>query len=183
MSDELKRDGGLELIDPEKPGIYRTIRLFSTSFVITSELAQDESTLWLRLLGRDHVKMQAIEELSNMQSDTSLSDATMRLLVGWFQSLPQSVQQNLERDMSMNWQRAYEKWEQKAIKKGKAEGKAEAVVTVLECRGLSPTATQRKQILQCKDATLLDAWLRNAAAVVDVKTLLASRRRTTQTAA
>jgi predicted transposase YdaD len=91
----------------------------------------------------------------------------------------------------MNWQRMYEKWEQKTLKKGKAEGKAEGIAegifAVLEARGLSLTATQRKQVLQCKDVVQLDAWLRCASVTSDVKTLFAlpaqPRRRTTSRAA
>ncbi|MBK9260397.1 MAG: hypothetical protein IPM54_11245 [Polyangiaceae bacterium] len=89
--------------------------------------------------------------------------------------------------MAMNWEQAYERWEQKTLKKGKAEGKAEAIVTVLEGRGVSMTATQRKEILECKDTRKLDAWLRKALTASDVDELLTSpasrKRRTTRRAA
>ena len=46
---------------------------------------------------------------------------------------------------------------------GKAEGRAEAVLAVLEARGLTVTAEQRAQIVGCQDIVQLDRWLRLAA--------------------
>lgn len=71
------------------------------------------------------------------------------------------------------------------LDQGRAEGKAHAVLVILEGRGLSVTATQRKQFLQCKDDALLNAWLLNAGAIHDVKELLVlpAKRRTPRRAA
>ena len=41
------------------------------------------------------------------------------------------------------------------------------------CPGLAVTAAQRKQVLACTDATLLDSWLRAAVATSSVKVRLA----------
>jgi membrane protein involved in colicin uptake len=46
--------------------------------------------------------------------------------------------------------------------KGKAEGRAEALVRVLQARGLAPTAEQRQRILGCADAAALDRWIDRA---------------------
>jgi hypothetical protein len=190
-SAELQADAELTLVDAEMPGIYRMAGILRTSIIVVDKLPQDASTVWLRLLGRDDTQIQAANELSKMHENRSLRDATMRLLVTWYQNLPKSVLTNFDRETTMNWQRMYEKWEQKTLKKGKAEGKAEGIAegifAVLEARGLSLTATQRKQVLQCKDVVQLDAWLRCASVTSDVKTLFAlpaqPRRRTTSRAA
>jgi len=202
ISAELKADAELSLVDAQTPGIYRMAGIFQISIIVVDELPEDASTLWLRLLGRDEVQMKAAQELAQSYMHTSLRDATMQLLVAWHQSLPQSVLTNLQPETAMNWQRVYEKWEQKTVKKGlveglakglakgKAEGQAEGIAksifAVLETRGLSLTTTQRRQVLECKDVTQLDAWLRSATTTSDVKTLFAPRtqprRRTTRRA-
>jgi predicted transposase YdaD len=46
--------------------------------------------------------------------------------------------------------------------KGEAKGKAQAVLSVLEARGLSVTAAQRAKVLGCTDLAQLEAWVRQA---------------------
>jgi hypothetical protein len=45
---------------------------------------------------------------------------------------------------------------------GRQEGRAEAVLTVLDARGVALTADERAQVLACADVSTLDAWLRRA---------------------
>src|SRR4051812_40639361 len=95
----------------------------------------------------------------------------------------------------MNWERVYERWERKVkaqglreggakVKaegkaEGEAKGKAEAVLAVLEGRGLAVTATQKKQVLACSTIAQLDAWLRAAGTTESTKALLSSSARST----
>ncbi|MFY9822313.1 MAG: hypothetical protein WAM82_13100 [Thermoanaerobaculia bacterium] len=46
--------------------------------------------------------------------------------------------------------------------RGKAQGKAEAILSVLETRGIAVTEAQREEILRCGDLDRLDRWLRRA---------------------
>lgn len=46
---------------------------------------------------------------------------------------------------------------------GKAEGKAQAILAVLEARGIPVSAAVRERVLGCTDVALLDAWVRRAA--------------------
>ncbi len=55
-----------------------------------------------------------------------------------------------------------------------AAGKTEAVLAVLEARGLTVTPDQRAQITACKDTARLDRWLRAAVTATNVADLLAS---------
>lgn len=48
---------------------------------------------------------------------------------------------------------------------GRAEGEAEAIVAVLEARGLAISAEQRERIRQCGDLGMLGRWIRRAATV------------------
>jgi len=56
---------------------------------------------------------------------------------------------------------------------GKAEGKAQAVLDVLEARGLSPTEQQRQRVLGCTDLEQLNTWVRKAVTLVDIEELFA----------
>jgi hypothetical protein len=108
-----------------------------------------------------------------------LRDATLALLDAWGQSLPKVTEQSEdERELVMSLERFYVGWERKIKEEAKAEGKAEAkaegVLLVLDGRGLTVTAAQRKQVLACTDLALLEAWLRGAGTTASVKALLAS---------
>ncbi|HKO52581.1 MAG TPA: hypothetical protein VJV79_32965 [Polyangiaceae bacterium] len=50
---------------------------------------------------------------------------------------------------------------------GEARAKANAVLTVLEVRGLNPSAEARARILACSERTQLDSWLQRAATATD----------------
>jgi hypothetical protein len=54
---------------------------------------------------------------------------------------------------------------------GEAKGRAEAVVLVLEARGLGPSADERARILGCADEETLVRWLRAAVSVGAVEEL------------
>jgi predicted transposase YdaD len=56
--------------------------------------------------------------------------------------------------------------------KGRAEGRAEAVVTLLESRGLRVTKAQATQILACTDLKKLDRWLVGAMTTESTAALL-----------
>lgn len=56
--------------------------------------------------------------------------------------------------------------------RGAARGKAEAVLAVLSARSLAATEPQVTAILGCRDAVVLDAWLRVVASVPSVDALL-----------
>jgi hypothetical protein len=119
------------------------------------------------------VQARAVRQLLSISEREPLRDATLRLLVAWQQSLPPPAQQSEdERELTMNLERVYERWERKVKAEGKAEGKAEAVLAVLDGRGLAVTAAQRKQVLGCTSNALLDAWLRAAGTMPSVKALL-----------
>jgi len=55
--------------------------------------------------------------------------------------------------------------------RGKAEGEANAVLAVLEARGLVPTDQQRQRVLACADLEQLNTWVRKAVTLVDVEEL------------
>ncbi len=67
-------------------------------------------------------------------------------------------------------------WQRGSFEKGTAEGllrgKAEAVLEVLEGRGLTVSAFHHKRILGCSDPEVLKTWLRHAGTVASTDVLL-----------
>jgi hypothetical protein len=63
--------------------------------------------------------------------------------------------------------------EVKSKAEGKAEGKAEAIIEVLDGRGISLGADDRKRILACTDISTLGEWLRRALRVSTSRELFA----------
>jgi hypothetical protein len=54
---------------------------------------------------------------------------------------------------------------------GKAEGEAEAILLVLESRGIPVTAEQRSQFLSCTDLKQLKSWLERVGTVSSAEEL------------
>jgi hypothetical protein len=71
------------------PGIYELPPAFCTTIVVTSELPQDISTLWLRLLGRGRTQRDAILELLALDINYPHRAATVQQLQQWYRLLSQ----------------------------------------------------------------------------------------------
>lgn len=186
MSREVAIQAGAKQMPGGVRGVHTLAPMWNAFVVVVHSLPDESATLWLRLLGRGRVQARAVRELEERGGHHLLEDATLRLLVAWLQALPPPEQRTEEeRELAMNLDRAYERWERKVKAESKLEGKlegkaegavearAEAVLTVLESRGLHATSAQRKQVLACKDRAQLDVWLRGAATAPSVKELLA----------
>jgi predicted transposase/invertase (TIGR01784 family) len=78
-----------------------------------------------------------------------------------------------------------EQWVAQGIAKGKAEGeakgKAQAVLSVLEARGLAISAAQRARVLDCADLVQLESWLRKAVTAKVASELFAAPKRVPKT--
>jgi len=178
MSPKVAERAGARRLKGGVRGLYTRASMWNAVVVVVHELPKTRATLWLRLLGRGKVQARAVREPEQVGQREPLRDATMQLLVTWLQGLPPVAQQTDEdRELRMNLKRVYERWERKpqdrGRREGKAEGKAEAVLAVLEGRGLAVTAAQRKQVLACTGDKQLDAWLRAAGTMPSAKELVA----------
>ncbi|HEU4534929.1 MAG TPA: hypothetical protein VFS00_12455, partial [Polyangiaceae bacterium] len=60
---------------------------------------------------------------------------------------------------------------------GEVKGKADALLAVLEVRGLAITAEQRARIVECTDLAQLDTWVRRAVTVGATSRLFAPTKR------
>ncbi len=104
-------------------GFYFLPPQFRTALVAIHQLPVDETTLWLRLMGRDGVQRNAISELLALPSDHPMKRKTVEHLAVLQISL--NVGQNLttdERALAMNLTPVYEKWRQETLEEGLQEG-------------------------------------------------------------
>ena len=72
---------------------------------------------------------------------------------------------------------------EKGLEKGRVEGVARSLWTVLETRGLRPSATQRARIERCRDYEQLETWLRRAMLARSMTEVLRREPRTQPVAA
>lgn len=91
-------------------------------------------------------------------------------------ALPRAAYQHLEALMSTDTHEYLSEWGQEILSQGKAEGKAEgeaqAVLAVLDARGVRVPESARSRIAECRDLDLLDRWIRQAVTVDSVDELL-----------
>jgi hypothetical protein len=69
------------------PGVYELPSAFCTTIVATSELPQDISTLWLRILGRGSTQRQAILELFALDENYPHRTVVLNQLRQWYRFL------------------------------------------------------------------------------------------------
>jgi hypothetical protein len=62
------------------PGIYWVAEGFRTALVAIHQLPRTEETLWLRLLGRNQVQLQAIEELQQLPKGNQFRDRILEIV-------------------------------------------------------------------------------------------------------
>ncbi len=178
MSSGIATEVGATRMRSDTRGMYELAAIWRTGIVVVHELPRDPSTLWLRLLGRGKVQAAAVKELLEKSRRDPLRDATLRLLVAWQQTLPPPAERSDdERELAMNLDRIYDRWERKTLAKGEAKGEAKALLAMLEGRGLTVTAAQRRQVLACTDDAQLMAWARAAGTTPSVEALLSGTPR------
>jgi len=71
-------------------GIYELAPAFCTTIIVTSELPQNASTLWLRLLGRGPTQRAAIMEFNALDNNHPHCAVVRRQLREWYQLLSNS---------------------------------------------------------------------------------------------
>ncbi|MBD2774967.1 hypothetical protein [Iningainema tapete] len=78
---------GARKTDLNIPGVYELAPAFYTTIVVTSELQQDASTLWLRILGRGSTQRTAIMELQELDVEHPHRAVVRQQLQQWYQLL------------------------------------------------------------------------------------------------
>ncbi len=71
------------------PGLYQFPPAYCTQIIVTSELPEHLSTLWLRLLGRGRTQRTAIQELIDLDPEQPLRTTALQSFQQWYRLLSQ----------------------------------------------------------------------------------------------
>ena len=107
-------------------GVHFLADAMRSAIVAIHQLPQTPETLWLRLLGRGSVQLQAIIELQALPLDHPYQKATLELVYNLRENL--RVNQELEtddRELIMRLEPLYQRNREQAKEEGKQEGKQE----------------------------------------------------------
>jgi len=128
-------------------------------------LPADRRETWraLLLLGLSDAVRKALEDIMNLHG-----------LVEQTPFYKQGLEQGLEKGLEQGLEKGLEKGLEQGLEKGRVRGKAEAVVRVLEARGLALDDDSRQRILGCQDPARLDRWLTASVTCASTGGLLAS---------
>ena len=74
----------------------------------------------------------------------------------------------IEEGLTRGIQQGIERGIQQGVVQGMAEGEADAILRVLDARGLKVTAAQRKRIIGCTDLEQLQEWITRAVTAAKV---------------
>jgi hypothetical protein len=105
----------------EETGVYFLPGALRTAIVSINQLPCDESTLWLRLLGKGRTQEQAIAEVIAFDAGDPRRSSILRLLANWKISIEVTGQIAEEEELIMALSQAYLEWEQRTEQRGAAQ--------------------------------------------------------------
>ncbi len=106
------------------PGIHFLASYLRTAIVAIHQLPRNQETLWLRILGREKVQEQAIEELAALPQNHPLRGNVIKLVTNLNANL-QADNENLDeedRELVMKFSPLYEQWREEALQEGEQLG-------------------------------------------------------------
>jgi Domain of unknown function (DUF4351) len=133
----------------EEAGVYFLPEALRTAIVSINQLPCDESTLWLRLLGKGRTQEQAIAEVIAFDAGDPRRSSILRLLANWKISIEVAGQIAEEEELIMALSQAYLEWEQRTEQRGAAQEAQLLVLRQLKRRigELSPVIQTQIQAL------------------------------------
>jgi Domain of unknown function (DUF4351) len=133
----------------EESGVYFLPEALRTAIISINQLLCDESTLWLRLLGKGRTQEQAIAEVIAFDAGDPRRSSILRLLANWKISIEVTGQVAEEEELMMTLSQAYLEWEQQTEQRGAAQEAQLLVLRQLKRRigELSPVIQTQVQAL------------------------------------
>jgi Domain of unknown function (DUF4351) len=133
----------------EETGVYFLPEALRTAIVSTNQLPCNESTLWLRLLGKGRTQEQALAEVIAFNAGDPRRSSILRLLANWKISIEVTGQVAEEEELMMALSQAYLEWEQRTEQRGAAQEAQLLVLRLLKRRigELSPVIQTQVQAL------------------------------------
>jgi hypothetical protein len=155
------------------------------TIIVASELARDRSTLLVRLMAAGPLLANALADLAALPVDAVERTVAEETLVELQQRIGKKRSRTREEKefvmtMQGSWKEAQKVARAEGLDQGlrqgrdegrtegRAEGHAESVLTVLQARGIAVPDAARERILAQKDPSVLDRWLRKAAAAAEL---------------
>jgi hypothetical protein len=78
--DKLRKLGAQANLELSPSGIYDLAPAFDTSIVVIHQLPDTPETLWLRIMGRNNVQLQAAQEIAALPPDSRYQSKALKLL-------------------------------------------------------------------------------------------------------
>jgi hypothetical protein len=154
----------------EETGVYFLPEALRTAIVSINQLPCDESTLWLRLLGKGRTQEQAIAEVIAFDLGDPRRSSILRLLANWKISIEVTGQVAEEEELMMALSQAYLEWEQRTEQRGAAQEAQLLVLRQLKRRigELSPVIQTQIQALSLAQIESLGEALLDFTSVEDL---------------
>jgi hypothetical protein len=114
------------------PGVYFTAEILRTAIVAIHELRSEPETLWLRMLGRDTVQKNAIDEFISLPDNNPFKQATLECLYNFKQNLEFNKPEDTEEtELLMRLAPLYQQDRELAKQEGRVEGEQRLVLRLL----------------------------------------------------
>jgi hypothetical protein len=118
-SDKLRQSFGATRQAHWCQGVYFLNDGLKTAIVAINQLPSTPETLWLRLLGKETVRQQAIQELIALPQENVLRNPVLKLVYNYLKRIKgKSQQTNEEKELIMELSPAYYQWERETIQQG-----------------------------------------------------------------
>jgi hypothetical protein len=186
LSGHLRRAFRLAPMPDWPPGILSAGSGFGLGVVVLHDLPETPDTLWLRLLDRGPRQRRAFDELYALPDDHPLRERAIARVIDFVAEATETRNPTPEqKEIVMSSQHLVEKWRREMRAQGEADGeergraegearaKADAIVAVLEARGIVLSMEMRDRVLGCTDVKTLELWIRRAATVASAEGLFA----------
>jgi hypothetical protein len=155
-------------------GLYQLPAALQATIVVIHQLPRTSDTLWLRLLGRGRVQVQAIAEVLSFPVDEPVRSKTLQLLASWKITLELGIVETQERELMMALSQAYLEWEQRTIEQGLEQGKRSLILKLLDRKLgiLPPNIRSQVEVLSVSQLEVLGEALLDFSAIADLTTWL-----------
>jgi hypothetical protein len=145
--------------------------------VAASKLPKERSTLLVRLMAAGPLLAPASAELFELPPDAHERVVAERSLVRLYHALEQKPNRDPEEEEFIETMyTTMEEYRAEGLVKGHVQGRAEALLIVLQGRGIAVPDAARERILAEKDPARLTHWLQRAGIVTSVEDLLGDAR-------
>jgi hypothetical protein len=160
-------------------GIYFLADYLNTAIVVIHQLPRTPETLWLRLLGRETVQRQAIDELKTLPSNYPFQKATIGLVYNLRKTLNINNSSDPEdKELIMRLTPYYQQDREQAIQEGIQQGEERLVIRQLNRRfsEIKSSLIEQIQTLSLEQLENLGEALLDFSEVIDLENWLKEQK-------